>query len=326
MRARPALLALLLALALAPPARAGAAQDWSFAPLGARHDDAVRYRLPFRLERPQMLMQGVGGGISHTGPEHYAFDFAMAEGSDVLAARDGTVARVHDGETEGGFEPRFQGTGNVVIVLHADGTFAVYAHLRKGIPVREGQAVRAGALIGHSGSTGYAIGPHLHFAVYRRLDEAAVTSIPIRFGVGSPTGFVPENGQFYGGQRRSNATLQVSAGGRVVDARNPLRLARGASVPLSVVLVGPDGRPVDATRSPATRYSAPIAWTTTVAADGTVRAAPTPDYARALERMPPEQKPAGSMDWGVVVVSHEDPAAGVVAFTSVPIVIEDGPR
>jgi murein DD-endopeptidase MepM/ murein hydrolase activator NlpD len=181
----------------------------SFAPQGARHDDRVRYRLPFELQTPRLCVQAVGGSYSHRDPPNFhAFDFTMPEGAPVLAAREGTVARVRDGSREGGLDERMRGRENQVLVLHADGTFASYLHLSAGIPVREDQKVALGQPIGRSGNSGWTSGPHLHFAVLRVGAEGKRESVPIRFGVGSPTGFIPETGKFYGSTARDFAPCE----------------------------------------------------------------------------------------------------------------------
>ena len=52
-----------------------------------------------------------------------------------------------------------------VLVRHGNGLTTLYAHLSS-ISVSKGQSVLTGQLLGHSGNTGYATGPHLHFTVY----------------------------------------------------------------------------------------------------------------------------------------------------------------
>lgn len=300
------------------------ATAYTFAPLDAKHDDAFRYRLPFPLEKPAMLSQGVNGAFTHQGPEAYAFDFAMPAGSAVVAARDGTVVRVKDGFTKGGLEDQYVMRGNAVNVLHDDGTFSVYAHLAKGIPVREGQVVKQGDVIAKSGNTGLTAGPHLHFAVYRRDTDETIMSVPIRFGVGSPKGFVPEQMQFYGGKPKQTVGLVVTTGGGApLTEQNPLRIAKGASVPLAVSLTAPGAPAEDVTRAATTRFFAPTGWSIGVDASGTVTASPTPDYAATLAKMNPENDPAKAMNWGVVVVSYEDAPKGRFGFTSVPVLVGD---
>lgn len=312
----------LAAWSAAPGAHAEAAPG-AFAPIGAQHDPSARYRLPFRLSMPRLMNQGVGGALSHSGPEHFAFDFAMPEGTEILAARAGTVAFVRDGETAGGFEARFRGFGNSVQVLHDDGTFAVYAHLRKGIPVRKGQSIERGEPVGWSGSTGYSAGPHLHFAVYRRNSASSITSVPIRFGPVGSAGFIPEEGQFYGNAPRTNVELIVTAGDGTIDAERPLRLVRGSERALKVMMKIPGLAPVDVTRSSATRYYSPTAWAANVDEAGRVRAVPTAGYAAAIEKMSPKDRDSEIFDWGVLVVTHADAQKGWSGFTSVPLLIED---
>lgn len=54
----------------------------------------------------------------------------------------------------------------MIVILHSDGTMAIYSHLqRNGAKVKEGQQVAKGDFIGYSGATGFVSGPHLHFMV-----------------------------------------------------------------------------------------------------------------------------------------------------------------
>ncbi len=160
-------------------------------------DPAVRYAFPFPPDPPRELIQGVDGRFSHQGPNRFAFDFALPPGTPVLAAREGTVIEVIDGFDEGGPSPRFRGRANTVLVAHADGTWAVYAHLARGIPVKVGDRVERGQEIGRSGRSGYVAAPHLHFAVWARSSgEEKAATVPVRFE-GGPEGLVPEEGRRY---------------------------------------------------------------------------------------------------------------------------------
>jgi len=174
-------------------------QAFGFASEGATHDPAARYALPFDPSVPRRLTQGVNGEFSHTGRHGYSFDFAMPEGTPVLAARAGEVVHVSDGYTEGGRSRSLVNRANAVQVLHADGTWATYAHFAPGLEVAEGQRVEAGDLLGRSGNTGYTTHPHLHFAVWRRGEGGDVRTVDVRFDDGSPQGFVPAEGLYYGG-------------------------------------------------------------------------------------------------------------------------------
>jgi len=53
-------------------------------------------------------------------------------------------------------------TGNSIIIEHAPGVYSIYYHLDS-ISAQEGAMVRAGEVIGLSGSTGFSTGPHLHW-------------------------------------------------------------------------------------------------------------------------------------------------------------------
>ncbi len=55
--------------------------------------------------------------------------------------------------------------GKWVLIKHNNGLATLYAHLSS-IGVTKGQTLATGDVVGNSGMTGYATGPHLHFAVY----------------------------------------------------------------------------------------------------------------------------------------------------------------
>jgi len=152
---------------------------WYGDPESASHDDAVLYLLPFGDNIVATVAQGYNGTFTHQ--DEYAIDFRMREGTEVRASRDGVVIGTKDDSRSGGPDPSFNEQANFVMVYHADGTFAQYAHLKyRGVVVRTGQQVRAGELIGYSGNTGYSRGPHLHFAVHLPTSHGSKT-IPTRF-------------------------------------------------------------------------------------------------------------------------------------------------
>jgi murein DD-endopeptidase MepM/ murein hydrolase activator NlpD len=75
-------------------------------------------------------------------------------GTPVLAAADGRVIRV--AESAAG--------GRYVMMSHNEGRSTLYSHLQAQWCI-SGEHVRRGDVLGLSGSTGRATGPHLHFAV-----------------------------------------------------------------------------------------------------------------------------------------------------------------
>jgi hypothetical protein len=85
---------------------------------------------------------------------HIGLDIAVGTGAEVRAARDGIVAFAGGGT---GHE-----YGYFVILAHDQGWSTLYAHLSS-IAVVQGALVPQGQVIGRSGDTGKAEGPHLHF-------------------------------------------------------------------------------------------------------------------------------------------------------------------
>ena len=117
-----------------------------------------------------------------------AIDIAGGQaGKTVIAAIGGTVKKVsrctvqgqHDGYTcqEGGYwsngsyEPNCWNAGTGIRILGDDGRYYVYAHLQPGSNshISLGQYVSAGQELGKVGQTGWATGPHLHFAISSTL-------------------------------------------------------------------------------------------------------------------------------------------------------------
>lgn len=82
--------------------------------------------------------------------------------------------------------------GNVVVIRHAWGEFSVYAHLNPGAaPVKVGQQVKAGDLVGYLGSSGSSTEPHLHFHICDGPSALACVGKPATFSnIENPYAFV----------------------------------------------------------------------------------------------------------------------------------------
>jgi murein DD-endopeptidase MepM/ murein hydrolase activator NlpD len=254
---------------------------FAFAPTDAVHNDSTRYRLPLVLQIPHYVTQGVGGEFSHRSPEDYhAFDFVMPIGTPVLAARGGRVARVIDGFREGGPDPSLSLRANVVIVLHDDGTFALYVHLKEGIGIREGELVKPGQRLGLSGFTGYGVGPHLHFVVRRRTGPTTQESVPILFGPRSREGFVPEKNQWYGALPKPTVELEVRVNGNLIDQEADLPVRRGDTLLLEVTRIGRTGQRTDVTSHRLTQYVPMTPWSVDVTERGRISIAPAQGFGR----------------------------------------------
>ncbi len=151
-------------------------------PQTVEHDDNHAYLLPFAHGQKFRVTQGHYGAFTHHGENTYAIDFDMEEGTPVHAARAGVVVEVKQDSTRGGPSSRYSADANYVLVMHSDGSFGNYVHLRpNGAAVQVGDEVRAGDLVGYSGDTGQSSGPHLHFDVRVPQRDGRMQSIPTRF-------------------------------------------------------------------------------------------------------------------------------------------------
>ncbi len=62
--------------------------------------------------------------------------------------------------------------GNYVLIKHDNGYYSRYAHLKKGILVKENETVHANTKLGIIGNSGNSYGRHLHFEVQKGLSSA----------------------------------------------------------------------------------------------------------------------------------------------------------
>jgi murein DD-endopeptidase MepM/ murein hydrolase activator NlpD len=97
----------------------------------------------------------------YNGKGHNGIDLRAQIGTPVKSALSGTV--VDTGNTDA--VKGCYSFGKWVLIRHANGLDTMYAHFSQ-ISVSAGQSVATGQVIGYSGQTGYATGPHLHFGVY----------------------------------------------------------------------------------------------------------------------------------------------------------------
>lgn len=102
---------------------------------------------------------------------HFGLDYRVQTGTPVAAMNQGTVLLARFLYFE----------GNCVVIDHGQGLLTLYFHLSE-IKVKEGDPAQRGEIIGLSGGTGRATGPHLHVAVRWQgtyLDPARLLSLPL---------------------------------------------------------------------------------------------------------------------------------------------------
>lgn len=86
-------------------------------------------------------------------PRHKGLDIGAPEGTLIHAVKSGIVAYSDNA---------VHGYGNLLMIVHPDGSVALYGHCRA-IYVFAGQRVVRGQAVGEVGHTGIARGTHLHF-------------------------------------------------------------------------------------------------------------------------------------------------------------------
>ncbi|MBM4126692.1 MAG: M23 family metallopeptidase [Nitrospira sp.] len=103
---------------------------------------------------------------------HNGEDIGAPTGTDVAATNDGIVRLT--------VEHIFSGKG--VFLDHGLGFYSMYFHLSE-VLVKEGEAVKAGQIVGKVGATGRATGPHLHWGVKlngARVNPYALLDLPFK--------------------------------------------------------------------------------------------------------------------------------------------------
>lgn len=118
--------------------------------------------------------------LNRTYDGHKGTDFAirdeltMKNGVNILAAMDGTIKKVRNGETDrwptaedlAQTKEERKECGNAILIDHGNGLQSIYCHLQQNsISVKPNQKIKSGDVIGKVGLSGYTQFPHLHFGI-----------------------------------------------------------------------------------------------------------------------------------------------------------------
>jgi len=145
----------------------------------------------FWLERPIPADQGFVNYVDRSYPyastqggfrePHHGVEFFNGGGTPIIAAAAGTVVVAGDDSTTA-YGPATSFYGNLVVIeldqaYDGQPVFNLYGHMLR-VDVAVGDEVEAGDLLGAVGSTGVAIGAHLHFEVRVGRNDYASTRNP----------------------------------------------------------------------------------------------------------------------------------------------------
>jgi murein DD-endopeptidase MepM/ murein hydrolase activator NlpD len=160
----------------------------------------------------------IGEGVKTYRGSGTAFTDYLIYGQPVYAVADGEVVKIVSNlvedpaqfrgptETQEAYFERIQGWqaallskgvdaagGNLVVIKHPWGEYSVYAHLKPGAaPVKVGDVVKAGTMIGWVGSSGSSTEPHLHFHICDGPSALECAGRPAAFSnVENPFAFLP---------------------------------------------------------------------------------------------------------------------------------------
>lgn len=131
------------------------------AELGKKSEPKVLWEGAF-VQLPRSKVFATYGDIRHyyyqgqkvSESRHMGFDFASVERAPIPASNSGVVIFAGD----------LGIYGKTVVIDHGMGLMSLYGHLSE-ITLKEGHYVKKGEFIGRTGTSGLALGDHLHFGV-----------------------------------------------------------------------------------------------------------------------------------------------------------------
>ncbi len=124
------------------------------------------FNLPAKIKKITSNFWAKRNYLNKKGKPHGGVDIRGAKGDPIYAIQDGKVLIARPMYFEGIF----------TVIDHGSKIYSLYMHQSETL-IREGEMVKAGALIGKIGSTGMSTGPHLHLGL--KIDGALVNPISI---------------------------------------------------------------------------------------------------------------------------------------------------
>ncbi len=142
-------------------------ENWTLAKINASPLPLWDNVFRFPVKDPEVIdAYGYSRSTGSYSIPHKGTDFRAATGTSIFAINGGVVRLARE----------FVVYGKTVAIDHGGGIVSLSMHLSK-IQVKEGQKAMQGDLIGLSGDSGYALGPHLHLSV--RIGGVSID--PVKF-------------------------------------------------------------------------------------------------------------------------------------------------
>ena len=136
------------------------ARQFNLGNIPSAFNGTLRWPMPGTVTQPfgctGVIWEPPSGSCAHW---HNGIDIVSAYGTPVRASGAGRVVYIGWNYADGA-DPAW-----IVIIAHSSNLVTWYAHLQSRYPVRTGQVVSKGQVIGYEGNTGHSTGAHLHWMV-----------------------------------------------------------------------------------------------------------------------------------------------------------------
>jgi murein DD-endopeptidase MepM/ murein hydrolase activator NlpD len=136
------------------------ARQYNMGNIPSKFNGTLRWPMPGTVTQPfgctGVIWEPPYGDCAHW---HNGIDIVAPYGTPVRASGAGRVVYIGWNYADGA-DPAW-----IVIIAHSSNLTTWYAHLQSRYPVRAGQVVSKGQVIGYEGNTGHSTGAHLHWMV-----------------------------------------------------------------------------------------------------------------------------------------------------------------